>query len=136
MKLSVWQKILYSSGSLGTTLSYLAFGTYIQFLYIDVLGLKASLVGIGWSLYGIWNAFNDPIAGFLSDNTRTRWGRRIPWVAASFIPLGLFFYLLWVPPSALIEGGGDPVVHLFHRDCPCFRHLVDLHRNELDRAVP
>ena len=113
MKLSKWQKVLYSSGALGTSLSYLAFGTYIQFLYIDILGLKASLVGIGWSLFGIWNAFNDPLAGFLSDNTRTRWGRRIPWIAGAFIPLGLFFYLLWVPPSPLVEGKGVPLFIYF-----------------------
>ena len=113
MKLSNWQKILYSSGALGTALSYLAFGTYIQFLYIDILGLKASLVGIGWSLYGIWNAFNDPIAGYLSDNTRTKWGRRRPWIASAFIPLGLFFYLLWVPPSPLVEGGEVPLFIYF-----------------------
>jgi len=113
MKLSNWQKILYSSGALGTSLSYLAFGTYIQFLYIDILGLKASLVGIGWSLYGIWNAFNDPLAGFLSDNTRTKWGRRKPWIAGAFIPLGLFFYLLWVPPSPLIESGDVPLFIYF-----------------------
>jgi len=113
MKLSNWQKILYSSGALGTSLSYLAFGTYIQFLYIDILGLKASLVGIGWSLYGIWNAFNDPIAGYLSDNTRTKWGRRRPWIASAFIPLGLFFYLLWVPPSPLVEGGEVPLFIYF-----------------------
>lgn len=113
MKLSNWQKILYSSGALGVALSYLAFGTYIQFLYIDILGVKASLVGIGWSLYGIWNAFNDPLAGFLSDNTRTKWGRRIPWIAGAFIPLGFFFYLLWVPPSPLVEGGGVPLFIYF-----------------------
>ncbi|HEY4718197.1 MAG TPA: MFS transporter [Anaerolineales bacterium] len=113
MKLSGWQKILYSGGALGTALSYLAFGTYIQFFYIDILGLKASLVGIGWSLYGIWNAFNDPLAGYLSDNTKTKWGRRIPWIACSFIPLGLFFYLLWVPPSPLISGGEIPLFIYF-----------------------
>lgn len=113
MKLSGWQKILYSGGALGSALSYLAFGTYIQFLYIDVLGLKASLVGIGWSLYGIWNAFNDPLAGYLSDNTKSRWGRRIPWIAGAFIPLGLFFYLLWVPPTPLIIGGEVPLFIYF-----------------------
>jgi len=46
-----WRCLLYASGSLGVALSYQAFGTYIQLLYIDILGLKASLVGIGWSLY-------------------------------------------------------------------------------------
>jgi GPH family glycoside/pentoside/hexuronide:cation symporter len=109
MTLSRWQKILYASGSLGVALSYQAFGTYLQFLYIDILGLKASLVGVGWSLYGIWNAVNDPLAGYLSDRTRTRWGRRTPWIAGAFVPLGLFFYLLWVPPAPLLRGGQTPL---------------------------
>ena len=113
MKLTYWQKLLYASGSLGVALSYQAFGTYIQFLYIDILGLKASLVGIGWSLYGIWNAVNDPLAGYWSDNTKTRWGRRIPWILCTFIPVGLFFYLLWVPPSPLISAGEIPLFIYF-----------------------
>ena len=109
MRLAGWQKLLYASGSLGVALSYQAFGTYLQFLYIDILGLKASLVGAGWSLYGIWNALNDPLAGHLSDRTRTRWGRRTPWIAGAFVPLGLFFYLLWVPPAPLVRGGQVPL---------------------------
>jgi glycoside/pentoside/hexuronide:cation symporter, GPH family len=104
MKLSLWQKTLYSFGSLGTALSYQSFVAFIQFLYIVVFGLDVRLMGIGWSIYGIWNAINDPLAGYWSDNTKTRWGRRIPWIAATFIPVGLFFYLLWVPPQALIDG--------------------------------
>src|SRR3990172_11832215 len=113
MKLAIWQKILYSGGSLGTALSLVAFNTYIQFYYVDQLGLSAYWFGIGWLVYGTWNAFNDPLAGFLSDNTRTRWGRRIPWIAGAFIPLGLFFYLLWVPPSPLVEGKGVPLFIYF-----------------------
>jgi len=109
MRLPRWRKILYASGSLGVALSYQAFGTYIQFLYIDILGIKASLVGVGWSLYGIWNAVNDPLAGYLSDRTQTRWGRRTPWIAGAFIPLGLLFYLLWVPPAPLLRGGQTPL---------------------------
>ena len=113
MQLKYSQKLLYAAGSLGVALSYQAFGTYIQFFYIDILGVKASLVGIGWSVYGIWNAVNDPLAGYLSDNTKTRWGRRIPWIAGVFIPVGLFFYLLWVPPSPLIKGGQIPLFVYF-----------------------
>ncbi|MBK8984986.1 MAG: MFS transporter [Chloroflexi bacterium] len=96
-----WQLIVYSSGSLASAVSYQAFSTYIQFLYIDVYGLRAAWVGLTWSIYGLWNAFNDPLAGYLSDRTQTRWGRRIPWIAGSFIPLSITFYLLFVPPAGL-----------------------------------
>lgn len=99
-----WQMILYASGSLSVALSYQAFATFIQFLYIDIFGLRAAAVGIVWSLYGVWNAVNDPLAGYWSDRTRTRWGRRIPWIAALFLPLAASFYLLWTPPASLVAG--------------------------------
>jgi GPH family glycoside/pentoside/hexuronide:cation symporter len=108
-----WQKVIYSSGSLAVALSYQAFGTYIQFLYIDILGLKAAWIGFGWALYGIWNAVNDPLAGHWSDRTRTRWGRRVPWIAGFFIPLSLSFYLIWVPPTPLLGDGGIPLFVYF-----------------------
>jgi GPH family glycoside/pentoside/hexuronide:cation symporter len=113
MRLKDWQKILYAAGSLGVALSYQAFGTYIQFFYIDILGVKADLVGGGWFVYGLWNMVNDPLAGYVSDNTRTRWGRRIPWIAGLCLPLGLFFYLLWMPPALLIRGGQVPLFVYF-----------------------
>ena len=113
MKIHNWQKLLYSVGSLGVALSYQAFGAHLQFFYIDILGVKASYIGIGWSLYGLWNAVNDPLAGYWSDNTKTRFGRRRPWIAGFFIPLALFFYLLWAPPAAIIRGGDVPLVVYF-----------------------
>ncbi|MDX1688720.1 MAG: MFS transporter [Candidatus Promineifilaceae bacterium] len=97
-----WQMILYASGSLAVALSYQAFATYIQFLYIDILGLPARWVGLSWSVYGLWNAINDPLAGHWSDRTDTRWGRRIPWIAVSFLPLAITFYFLWTPPAAVL----------------------------------
>ncbi|HZD11486.1 MAG TPA: MFS transporter [Candidatus Binatia bacterium] len=99
-----WQMILYASGSLSVALSYQAFATFIQFLYIDVFGLRAAAVGLIWSLYGIWNAVNDPLAGYWSDRKRTPWGRRIPWIAALFVPLSVSFYFLWSPPASLLAG--------------------------------
>ncbi len=113
MKLRKRHLILYSSGSLATAVSYQAFATYIQFLYIDTFGLKAAWVGIVWSIYGLWNAVNDPLAGYFSDRTHTRWGRRIPWIAGLFIPLSITFYLMWVPPEPLLETPGVPLLLYF-----------------------
>ncbi len=90
-------RLLYAVGSLGVALSYQAFSTYIQFLYIDTLGVRAAWIGLVWALYGIWNAVNDPLAGYLSDRTRTRFGRRLPWMYAFLIPLVITFFLLWFP---------------------------------------
>jgi glycoside/pentoside/hexuronide:cation symporter, GPH family len=113
MRLTRLHKLLYATGSLGVALSYQAFGTYIQFFYIDILGLKAALVGTGWSIYGIWNAVNDPLAGYASDRTSTRLGRRIPWLIGSILPMSLFFYLLWVPPAPLVAAGQVPLFVYF-----------------------
>jgi GPH family glycoside/pentoside/hexuronide:cation symporter len=90
-------RLLYAAGSLGVALSYQAFSAYIQFLYIDILGARAAGIGLVWALYGVWNAVNDPLAGYWSDRTRTRWGRRLPWMAGALVPLAITFYLLWLP---------------------------------------
>lgn len=93
-----WKKIAYAAGSLGTALSYQAFVNQVQFLYVDVIGLSAGLIGTVWLFYGLWNAINDPLMGQLSDNTRTRLGRRIPYIAFASLPMVIFFVLVWVPP--------------------------------------
>lgn len=95
------KKILYSSGAFATTLSYQTFTTFILFFYVDTLKLDPALVGVGWALYGLWNAVNDPLAGYLGDRTRTRWGRRIPYIAFGAVPLAVCFALLWSPPFTM-----------------------------------
>ena len=96
MKLS--RKLAYSFGAVATALSYQAFSTYIIFFYVDVVKLPAYLAAIAMLIYGIWNAINDPLAGFISDHTKTRWGRRIPYIALGAIPFGIIYFLLWIPP--------------------------------------
>ena len=91
--------ISYSFGNFANTIAYQIFGNRINFYYVDVLGLNASVAGILWSIYGLWNAVNDPLMGQISDRTRFRFGRRVPYVALGAIPLGLSFFFLWTPPS-------------------------------------
>jgi GPH family glycoside/pentoside/hexuronide:cation symporter len=107
------KKILYSSGAFATTLSYQTFTAFILFFYVDTLKLDPKLVGLGWAIYGLWNAVNDPLAGYLADSTRTRWGRRLPYIAGGAVPLALAFALLWTPPLSIENGESWPLFAYF-----------------------
>jgi GPH family glycoside/pentoside/hexuronide:cation symporter len=96
--MKLFKKLEYSFGAIATALSYQAFSTYIIFFYVDVVKLPAYLAAIGMLIYALWNAVNDPIAGFISDHTHTRWGRRIPYIAFGAIPFALIYFLIWTPP--------------------------------------
>lgn len=91
--------IRYAMGNFANTIAYNVFSNRIQFFYIDVLGLNALVAGVLWAIYGLWNTVNDPLMGQLSDRTRSRYGRRVPYIVLGAIPLGLSFALLWTPLS-------------------------------------
>jgi len=74
--------------------------------YYNII-LKVNGKKVGWALMfpRLWDAFTDPLMGHISDNTRTRWGRRRPYIAIGSIPLALFACLLWTPPLGLDVDG-------------------------------
>ena len=82
----------------------LSAGTFLVFYYNQVLGVSAASVGLAILAASIFDAVTDPIAGAISDRTRSPMGRRHPYLYACAIPLGVVFYLVWVPPSRLPEG--------------------------------
>jgi len=63
-----------------------------------VVQLNIVLITIGFIIWAIWNAFNDPMLGYLSDRTHTKFGRRMPYIMIAFIPLGIVLFLLFTPP--------------------------------------
>ena len=100
-------KLAYSVGAIGDTGFYQVINTFLLFFLTDHLKLDVWLACLAFAIsFGVWNAINDPIIGSLSDRTRTRFGRRKPFIAIG-APLSiLFFILLWLPPTdgkALIE---------------------------------
>lgn len=97
-KLSLITKLAYGSGDLGTAITAALRGFFLLFFLINVANLSPALAGSVLLINRIWDAFNDPIVGWLSDRTVTRWGRRRPWLVAGAIPFGLFFFMLWVVP--------------------------------------
>ncbi|MDY6876777.1 MAG: MFS transporter [Chloroflexota bacterium] len=102
---SRFAKIAYGVGNLGQALFFNTVQTFLIFFYTDVVRLDPGLVGLAFAIsYGVWNAINDPLVGLLSDRTRTRWGRRIPYIALGWPLTFILFVLIWSPPL-----GGSPL---------------------------
>ena len=74
---------------------------YLLKFSTDVLLIAPAVMGFLFGLSRVWDAISDPLAGYWSDRTQTRFGRRRPWMFASAIPIGLLFFALWAPPVSL-----------------------------------
>jgi GPH family glycoside/pentoside/hexuronide:cation symporter len=97
-KIPLVTKLIYGSGDWGRA----SYNTLRQIFYAifltDVVGLDPRLASIAALVGIIWDAINDPIVGTLSDNVRTRWGRRRPFMLLFSIPFALAFLVLWWAP--------------------------------------
>lgn len=85
----------------------LSFYVFLPKYYADVVGINLAVLGIVVLLSRVWDAVIDPAVGALSDRTRTRWGRRRPWIAAGALPLAVMFIFLVLLPhivNPLLEG--------------------------------
>jgi GPH family glycoside/pentoside/hexuronide:cation symporter len=100
-RLSLPVKICYCIGELPVAIRMASFNNFLLFFYTNVIMLSPSLAGLALALGRVWDGINDPLVGYLSDNTTSRFGRRRPYLFASVIPFGVTFYLLWSPPNAL-----------------------------------
>lgn len=72
-------------------------GAAFQYLFVNKLGLNPALNAIVWVIFGIWNALNDPIYGFLADRTKSKLGRRIPWIRYGAPIMAILFAVMWLP---------------------------------------
>ena len=98
-KLNFTTKLAYGAGDMGPAITANLLVFYLLYFFTNVAGLDAGLAGSILAIGKIGDAINDPVAGILSDRTRTRWGRRIPWMLFGAIPFGIFFFMQWVVPS-------------------------------------
>jgi len=97
-KLSRKTKIIYGSGDLGFSLTTTIIGAYFLLFLTDVIHLRPAYAGIAILAGKIWDWVNDPIIGHISDRTRSRWGRRRPFLLFGAIPFALAFIMMWYRP--------------------------------------
>lgn len=98
-KLNFTTKLAYGSGDMGPAITANILVFFLLYFFTNVAGLPAGLSGSILAIGKISDAINDPITGILSDRTRTRWGRRMPWMLFGAIPFGIFFFLQWIVPQ-------------------------------------
>ena len=91
----------YAIGMFGTSIPINMLKTYAAIFYVDRLGVTTAQFALMLLIYTFIDAADNPIYGFLSDRTRTRWGRRRPWLTIGTPLLVLTFVAFYSPPDFL-----------------------------------
>ena len=106
MKLSKRIKTLYGFGFAAQGIKDGLFQVFLFFYFSQVLGLDPALTGAATVIALIFDAVSDPLVGVISDRWKSKkWGRRHPFMLVSALPLGIFSYLLFVPPAGMDQAG-------------------------------
>ncbi|MCH1491771.1 MAG: MFS transporter [Luminiphilus sp.] len=92
-------KLAYGLGSVAYGIKDNGFAYFLLLFYGTVVGLEPALAGTALLIALLFDAVSDPLVGYWSDNTRSRLGRRHPFMYASALPVAMCYYLLWQPPD-------------------------------------
>ncbi len=99
LQLPMKLKLSYGIADIGASLAYVTINIFFLKYLVDVVGLKPYLAGSAFLVGRAIDAITDPLMGTISDRFESRWGRRMPFIWAGIIPLGLSFALLWMLPA-------------------------------------
>lgn len=93
--------VMYALGMFAMMVPAHAFSSFYSYYYVEKLGLGIGLATLARTIYLIWDAVNNPLLGYYSDRTRTRWGRRKPWIYSSIPLLMATFVMVFAVPDGL-----------------------------------
>ena len=103
-KLSMGAKLKFGIGDFGCSVITALIQFYMLFYYTDVVGINPGLAGTAMLVGKLtWDMVNDVLFGYLEDKTRSRWGRRRPYLIFGAVPLMLSFWLLLSVPEGLAD---------------------------------
>lgn len=97
-RLSLGTKLGFGAADLGGNLFFTAMGFWTLNFLTDTVGLAAAAAGTAVMAGKLWDAVTDPMMGFISDRTRSRWGRRRPWLLFGALPLALTMWWFFTNP--------------------------------------
>jgi GPH family glycoside/pentoside/hexuronide:cation symporter len=101
-QLTLGTKVRYGLADLGIALITSAMQFFLLFYYTDVAGINPALAGLALMVGKLtWDAFNDPLFGYWSDRTRSRFGRRRIWMLIGAVPLGIAAWIMFSIPKGL-----------------------------------
>ena len=93
-KVSTLEKIAFGVGMLGNQMFPAALGIFMVVL-VEGLGMDPVMWGILSFVPRLWDALTDPVMGFITDNTKSRWGRRRPYILVGAVVAGLSYIFMW-----------------------------------------
>src|SRR5512136_802191 len=99
-KLRTRTKVFYGIGDLGNAVVNSAIQFFLMKFYTDGMLIPSVLAGSANSVAKIWDAFNDPLFGWLTDKTKSRLGKRRVFMIFAALPLAISVALLWYVPPA------------------------------------
>ena len=110
---STGKRVMWGMG--GFTDHIIIYGTVslVSVIYVNGLHFSAAMVGLAVALPRIFDAISDPVIGYLSDNTRSRWGRRRPWMLAGLIVSAVLTMTIWHPPASAGPNGDEWIWSIF-----------------------
>jgi glycoside/pentoside/hexuronide:cation symporter, GPH family len=97
-EISLPTRLFYGFGSVSFGVKDNGFSYFLLLFYNQVMGLPAQLVGLAALIALVFDACIDPLIGYASDNFRSPWGRRHPFMYAAALPFALAYLALWNPP--------------------------------------
>lgn len=102
-KLALVQKLGYGMGALVSIVSVNTLMNLTTLFYVDMLKISPILMAWAAAIPRVWDAVSDPLVGSISDNTRSRFGRRIPYILAGGVLVGITFAIIFMVPGNLSE---------------------------------